>query len=146
MWCSRNGAQVGDDSHLPHVHGGAGHVCGWFPGQPNDINFFPSPCWLCSPQLGAQARQQLPPQHTPLPVPMAPPATSTGFVPRAAQMPRAGCTLAPGMVLLGQLLQASSSFPTCSEATPKCNCKQGWGQDRAKGKETTHTYHLFSNC
>ena len=67
--CSRSGAQVGDDSHLPHVHGGAGHVCGWVPGQPNDINFFPSPCWLRSPQLGARARQQLPPRHTPLPVP-----------------------------------------------------------------------------
>jgi len=68
--------------------------------------------------------------------PTAPPATFTAPVSRAAQTPQAGCTLAPGTVFLGQLLKASSPFPTCSEATPKCNCEQGWGQDKElKGKK-----------
>lgn len=61
--------QGGDDSHLPHVPTGAGHVWG---GQPSDINRFHRPCWLCSlfPQLGAGAGQQLPPgtPHWPTPL------------------------------------------------------------------------------
>lgn len=143
--CSKRGVRVGDDSHLPRVRCGAGHVRGWAPGQPNDINV-PSPCWLPSLQLGAGARQQLPPQHTPLPV-----LQLRELLPRCFYAERGfntsrglRCGTGHGPGPAGTAQPSKSSTPR--EVTPKRRPKQSWGQERATGKGTPCTYHLFSFC